>query len=124
MVLISSGNEKRVDLQALDKPQESPGRTRDGLFSANLRIGTIAAIVHICIVPTIIGFWCWNKAVQTLGASGAMVFYNTLPLYGVLLGAILLNEQVGQPQIISGGLIIAGGLMGTLGGWNRGKRPG
>jgi len=88
-------------------------------FPPNLRIGTIAAIIHICIVPTILGFWCWNKAVQSLGASGAMVFYNTLPLYGVLLGAILLNEPVGPPQIFSGGLIIAGGLLGTLGGWRR-----
>jgi len=93
-------------------------------FPPNLRLATIAAVIHICIVPTILGFWCWNRAVQTLGAGGAMVFYNTLPLYGVILGAILLNEPVGPPQIISGGLIIAGGLMGTIGGLYRAKRPG
>jgi len=36
----------------------------------NLRPETIAAILHICVVPTIIGFWCWNRAVQVLGAGG------------------------------------------------------
>jgi len=88
-------------------------------FPPNLRFETIAAMVHICIVPTIVGYWCWNRAVQSLGASGAMVFYNTLPFYGVLLGALLLHEQVGAPQIVSGGFIIAGALLGTTSGWRR-----
>jgi drug/metabolite transporter (DMT)-like permease len=83
--------------------------------AVNLRMETIAAIVHICVVPTIIGYWSWNRAVGILGAGGAMVFYNTLPLYGVILGAIVLNESVGFIHIIFGGLILAGGLWATLG---------
>jgi len=86
----------------------------------NLRPETIAAILHICIVPTIIGYWCWNRAVQALGAGGAMVFYNTLPLYGVLMAAIFLQESLGMGHIVFGGLILAGGLWATLG---RGARP-
>ncbi|MCF8146498.1 MAG: DMT family transporter [Deltaproteobacteria bacterium] len=81
----------------------------------NLRPETIAAILHICVVPTIIGFWCWNRAVQTLGAGGAMVFYNTLPLYGVVMGALFLQESLGMPHFVFGGLILAGGIWGTLG---------
>lgn len=81
----------------------------------NLRPETIAAIAHICIVPTIIGYWCWNGSVRNLGAGGAMVFYNTLPLYGVLMGAAFLKEPLGAVQLIFGGLIVAGGLWGTLG---------
>ena len=83
--------------------------------SLNLRWETIAAIVHICVVPTIIGYWSWNRAVGILGAGGAMVFYNTLPLYGVILGALLLNESVGVIHMIFGGLILGGGLWATLG---------
>jgi drug/metabolite transporter (DMT)-like permease len=82
----------------------------------NLRTETIAAIIHICIAPTIVGYWAWNKAVQTLGAGGAMVFYNTLPLYGVILGAVFLDEPLDQTHIIFGGLILGGGLWATLGG--------
>ena len=82
----------------------------------NLRIETIAAIAHICVVPTIIGYWAWNRAVGTLGAGGAMVFYNTLPLYGVIMGAAFLKEPLGGVHLIFGGLILGGGLWATLGG--------
>ncbi len=80
----------------------------------NLRMGTMAAIVHICVVPTIIGYWSWNRAVRTLGAGGAMVFYNTLPLYGVILGAAFLDESLGVIHFVFGGLILGGGLWATL----------
>lgn len=81
----------------------------------NLRMETIAAIAHICVVPTIIGYWSWNRGVTTLGAGGAMVFYNTLPLYGAFLGAVLLGEPLGMIHLVFGGLIIIGGLWATLG---------
>ena len=80
----------------------------------NLRLETIAAIVHICLVPTLLGYLCWNRAVQALGAGGAMVFYNTLPLYGVIMGAAFLNEPLTSAHFIFGGLILAGGLWATL----------
>lgn len=79
----------------------------------NLRPETIAAILHICVVPTIIGYWCWNRAVQILGAGGAMVFYNTLPLYGVVLATVFLEEPFGLSHIVFGGLILGGGLWAT-----------
>ena len=84
-------------------------------ISLNLRMETIAAIVHICVVPTILGYWSWNRSVRILGAGGSMVFYNTLPFYGVILGAVFLNESVGVIHIIFGGLILGGGLWATLG---------
>ncbi len=85
----------------------------------NLRLETLAAILHICIVPTIIGYWSWNRAVGVLGAGGAMVFYNTLPLYGVILGAVLLGEPLQTPHFLFGGLILGGGVWATL---DRGKQ--
>ena len=90
-------------------------------ISINLRLETIAAIVHICVVPTIIGYWSWNRGVTTLGAGGAMVFYNTLPLYGAILGAALLGESLGMIHYVFGGLIIAGGLWATMGKQHRGS---
>jgi drug/metabolite transporter (DMT)-like permease len=83
----------------------------------NLRVETVAAVAHICIVPTIVGFWAWNRAVVALGAGGAMVFYNTLPLYGVVMGALLLDEPLGAAHVVFGGLILAGGFWATLGGF-------
>ncbi len=70
----------------------------------------ILAILYIGLVPTIGGFLAWNVGVQRLGPSGAMVFYNTLPLYGALLGFFFLGEPVGLAHLLGGGLIIGGGL--------------
>jgi drug/metabolite transporter (DMT)-like permease len=77
---------------------------------ADARPGLILAIVYIGIAPTVIGFLSWNAGVRRLGASGAMVFYNTLPLYGGLLGYLLLGESIGLAHVVGGGLIIGGGL--------------
>jgi drug/metabolite transporter (DMT)-like permease len=70
----------------------------------------LLAIGYIGLVPTVMGFLAWNAGVQRLGASGAMVFYNSLPLYGTLLGVVWLGETVGLEHLIGGGFIIGGGL--------------
>ena len=70
----------------------------------------LLVIVYLGAVPAAIGFSAWNQGVARLGPSGAMVFYNTLPLYGALLGALFLGEPVGIPHAAGGLLIIAGGL--------------
>jgi drug/metabolite transporter (DMT)-like permease len=67
------------------------------------------------LAPTVIGFLTWNEAVRRLGSSGAMVFYNTLPLYGALLGVLLLGESIGWSHLLGGGLIIGGGLYAARG---------
>ncbi|MCX7788903.1 MAG: DMT family transporter [Spirochaetes bacterium] len=71
----------------------------------------LGVLVYLGIVPAALGFFAWNKGVQILGAGGAMVFYNMLPLYGSLLGILLLKEPFTWPQLIGGGCIIAGGLI-------------
>lgn len=73
-------------------------------------LGLILGILYIGAVPTVIGFLSWNAGVRRLGASGAMVFYNTLPLYGALLGSVLLGESIGPAHLMGGALIIGGGL--------------
>jgi len=70
----------------------------------------ILAVLYIGVVPTVIGFLSWNAGVRRLGSSGAMVFYNTLPLYGALLGHLFLGESIGAAHLIGGALIVGGGL--------------
>ncbi len=73
----------------------------------------LLAILYIGVAPTVIGFLAWNAGVRRLGASGAMVFYNTLPLYGALLGFLLLGEAIGPAHLVGGALIIGGGIWGA-----------
>ncbi len=81
----------------------------------------LLALLYIGVVPGVVGQLCWNGGVKTLGASGAMVFYNTLPLYGALLGYLALGEPIGVHHLLGGVLIIGGGLFAAL--HNRGQPP-
>ena len=71
--------------------------------------------LYIGFAPTLVGFLAWNAGVRRLGASGAMVFYNMLPLYGALLGRLFLGESIGLVHLISGALIVGGGLWALRG---------
>ena len=74
-------------------------------------IRLLGVLLYLGIVPAAIGFLAWNKGVQILGAGGAMVFYNMLPLYGSLLGLLLLKEPFAWTQMIGGACIVTGGVI-------------
>lgn len=82
---------------------------------AHVTPNLILTVLYIGIAPTVLGFLAWNAGVRRLGASGAMVFYNTLPLYGTLLGTLFLGESLGLTHLIGGSLIIGGGLWAARG---------
>ncbi len=86
-------------------------------FPVNIRPGLVLAVLYIGVGPAVIGFLSWNAGIRRLGASGAMVFYNMLPLYGALLGRLFLGESIGLVHLIGGALIIGGGLWAA---WGRG----
>jgi drug/metabolite transporter (DMT)-like permease len=84
-------------------------------FPVSFRPELVLAVLYIGIAPTVIGFLSWNLGVRRLGSSGAMVFYNTLPLYGALLGYLFLGEAIGPAHLLGGALIIGGGLWAARG---------
>jgi len=84
-------------------------------FAVSVRPQVVLAVLYIGIAPTVVGFLSWNAGVRRLGSSGAMVFYNTLPLYGALLGYLFLGESVGPAHLVGGALIIGGGLWAARG---------
>lgn len=74
----------------------------------------VGYVVYIGLVPAGIGFFSWNAGIKYLGAGGAMVFYNTLPVYGALFGFLFLGEALGVSHLIGGLLILAGGLVAAI----------
>ncbi len=84
-------------------------------FPVSVSPQLVLAVLYIGIAPAVIGFLSWNAGVRRLGASGAMVFYNMLPLYGALLGYLFLGESIGLVHLIGGALIIGGGLWAARG---------
>ncbi|MGC8781755.1 MAG: DMT family transporter, partial [Anaerolineae bacterium] len=81
----------------------------------------VAAMLFIGIFPAFIAFLAWNEGVRRAGPSGAMAFYNMLPVYGALLGVLFLGERLSPEQIVGGALVIAGGLIGA-GAWRFASR--
>lgn len=77
-------------------------------------IRLIALVVYVGLIPAALGFICWSAGVKLLGAGGAMVFYNTMPLYGALFAFMLLGETLGPAQLLGGALILGGGLIAAL----------
>jgi drug/metabolite transporter (DMT)-like permease len=71
----------------------------------------LLAVVYIGIFPSGVAFLSWNEGVRRVGPNRAMVFYNMLPVYGSILGVILLGESLGVEHFIGGGLIVAGSLI-------------
>jgi drug/metabolite transporter (DMT)-like permease len=78
--------------------------------ATQLTPGLALAILYVGISPTVIGFLSWNGGVRRLGPSGAMVFYNTLPLYGAMLAYLFLGEEIGWAHLAGGALIIVAGI--------------
>jgi drug/metabolite transporter (DMT)-like permease len=71
----------------------------------------LLAVVYIGIFPSGVAFLSWNEGVRRVGPNRAMVFYNMLPVYGSVLGVILLGESLGAEHFIGGGLTVAGSLI-------------
>jgi drug/metabolite transporter (DMT)-like permease len=71
----------------------------------------VLAVFYIGIFPSGVAFLSWNEGVRRVGANRAMVFYNMLPVYGSILGVILLGESLGAEHFIGGGLILVGSLI-------------
>lgn len=78
--------------------------------------GLALAVLYIGLGPSFLAFLAWNQGVRRLGASGAMAFYNTLPVYAGLLGAAALAEWPAAHQVWGTGLVLAGCVLAARSG--------
>jgi drug/metabolite transporter (DMT)-like permease len=76
-----------------------------------LTLPVVLAVIYIGIFPSVIAYLAWNEGVRRVGPNQAMAFYNTLPVYGALLGVLLLGERLSWGLLVGGGMVIAGGLI-------------
>lgn len=66
-------------------------------------------VIYLGIFVTLLSYFWWNKSLQYLEASQIAVFINLQPLVGVLLGWIILGENISAFAIF-GGLLIGIGV--------------
>ena len=74
----------------------------------------ILSAVYIGVFPTVIAFLSWNEGIRRVGPNQAMAFYNTLPLFGAMLGYFFLCETLTANTMFGGLMVVGGGLLAAL----------
>ncbi len=65
-------------------------------------------LVYMAICPSILAYLFWNRGVEELGAPKAGLFIHLMPIFGLLLSALFLDETVYSYHFVGMILIFAG----------------
>jgi drug/metabolite transporter (DMT)-like permease len=68
----------------------------------------IASIVYLGAFGTVIGFIWYYEGVKAIGPARTAVFNNLVPMFGIIMAALLLNEPILTSMVVGGALVIAG----------------
>lgn len=79
-------------------------QTRD----VHLSLSVMAGLAYLITLPSIVGYFLYNKAVDTIGAGDAGQVTNLQPLFGAILASLILGEPFDQHHLIGMALILAG----------------
>lgn len=69
---------------------------------------TLMAFAYIGIFPSVLSFLCWNRGVELVGANIAGTFLNLMPIFGAVLGMLLLGEVLKDFHYVGIILIFSG----------------
>ncbi|MCL2635323.1 MAG: DMT family transporter [Betaproteobacteria bacterium] len=73
-----------------------------------------SSMLFLAVFSTAIAYTWFTAAVQQLGAGHASIFINLVPVFAVLLAALLLDERLGPSVLFGGLLVIAGVWLSTM----------
>lgn len=76
--------------------------------------GVIAAILYVALLPSVIAYALFNAAVATLGPASAGQAITLMPLFGALLAALTLGEQLHGHHFAGMALILGGIVVSAL----------
>jgi drug/metabolite transporter (DMT)-like permease len=76
-------------------------------MTANAWLG----IAYVSTFASVIAFILWSAGVKIVGAGQAAPYINLLPVWTVLLGVLLLNEQISGVTLVGGIITIFGAIL-------------
>jgi drug/metabolite transporter (DMT)-like permease len=68
------------------------------------------ALAYLAVAGTVLSFLWWNRALRQLGVGRTAIFSNLVPVFGVLISWLVLDERLGPLQLVGGGLAVLGVL--------------
>ncbi|MCA8882314.1 MAG: DMT family transporter [Rhodobacteraceae bacterium] len=69
------------------------------------------AIAYITLCAGILAFLCWQIGLRVLGPTRVAPFLQLIPVFAMLLGALILDEAVGTVQIAGLALVLSGVIL-------------
>jgi drug/metabolite transporter (DMT)-like permease len=96
------------------------------LFSAISCIGTVSpgaihmnvtawlCILYVSTFASVGAYLAWNAGVKLVGAGRSAPYINLLPVWTVIFGVVLLNEQISWLSLMGGVLTILGAVLASL----------
>jgi len=88
--------------------------TVEGFFyiKPQLNALVIGVLVFVCIGPTVLSLFWWNRGVQLIGPSQAALYLNVIPVYAIVLAVFLLDATLSHDDIIGAALVLGGSFYG------------
>lgn len=71
--------------------------------------GTLAAFAYVAVLPSFVGYLCYNRGVELIGATRGGQYVHLVPVFGTLLAMGFLGEQL-HAFHLAGIILIAAGL--------------
>jgi drug/metabolite transporter (DMT)-like permease len=68
----------------------------------------IGTLIYFGMFATALGFVWYYQGVDQVGAARTAIFNNFVPVFGVLLGVLILHESIDISMLLGGGLVLAG----------------
>jgi len=78
--------------------------------------GAWTSIIYLGLFGTVVGFFWYFEGIQRIGPSRAAVFINFVPVNGVLLATLLLDESLTLALLGGGALVVCGSYLANSGG--------
>ena len=76
----------------------------------NLNGSVIAALAFIGLFPSLVAYFCWDRAVARTGAALPPYFVNLTPVFAALMAVVFLGEHIAVFHLV-GALLIFAGIM-------------
>jgi drug/metabolite transporter (DMT)-like permease len=70
----------------------------------------LTAIGYVALFPSVLAYIFWNRAVAELGANRTGQYMHLVPVFGILLGVLVLGERLAWFHA-AGAALIAGGIL-------------
>ena len=74
---------------------------------------SLASIAYVCVFPSLLAYLFWNRGVSRVGPARAGIFMHLMPVFGILLATLFLDEVLRRYHLAGILLIFTGIAMTT-----------